>query len=87
MLTGGPPFAALADACLGDPKYTYPNPILRIFDRLYGFIGAGPCLMHDQSWKQTWDETSLEGAGFYDYPDTRILGELGAGGPGNTDPI
>jgi hypothetical protein len=75
VMSGGPPHAALARGCLGEPGYAYIGTPARHIDMSYGFPrGGGPCERQDASFKQKWDEDSLETAGgVYKFLRTRIV--------------
>ena len=81
VLTGGPPHAGLAKACLNQPGYEYTPQLDQVLDASYGFFKPerGPCELHTQSWADTWKRDGADtGGDDYDYPDTRVLLLLGA---------
>ena len=80
--TGGPPHAALAKGCLRDPafqKYWYEGASVQTIDTSWGFRGGGgPCVSHDEAFREEWDAASVDLGGHdYTHPDTRIHVILG----------
>jgi hypothetical protein len=78
-ISGGPPYAEMAKACLDQAPFAYKPGIDRVFDISYGFREGGPCFRHDPAWQATWTrDGAATGGKNYDYPHTRILVLLGA---------
>jgi hypothetical protein len=81
--TSGPPHAALAKGCLGEPAdYAFPtNAVIRL-DSSYGYLDEltdpGPCIQHDASFTAQWDADSVDlGGDDYVYETSRVHFILG----------
>jgi hypothetical protein len=74
VLTSGPPHTALDKACLGpDPGLQFDPDSASIVDLSYGFArSTGPCVAHDESFAETWLKDSVDSAGTYSFPHTRV---------------
>jgi hypothetical protein len=88
VISGGPPFAALATSCLAERTEPYGlNPAkLAAIDRAHGIREDGPAVRHDPAWVPRWEaEAHATGGNDFSHPGTRISLVLGERDPKMVD--
>lgn len=84
IMTGGPPFSALAKSCGGDPAYRLNSGKRVQIDGAFGFENyTGPCYAENGDAVQIarWNEESVSGGNDFTHPQTSIVFVQGGNDP------